>query len=303
MAKFRRNHTKGGGAFSNSIVRVVAILMIMAYGLYFFSKDALLPDQDNDTVQEYEVPVSTSQNDRYYIPRSPSKDIIHHDWYSLGYNEDHEQAEWVAYELRKDQLQVPNVKYDRYFRPDYDVETRSAFHRDYSNSGYTRGHLAPAGDMAFDLKAIEESYFMSNISPQLEQFNGGIWRELEENIRNWAYDDKNLYITTGPMLDREIITRIGKNKVSVPKYFYKVIVDIKGPEYKGIGFIIENKRSNQPLEKYAMTIDEVEEATGYDFFPDLMSEEMQNKVESQLDLDKWDFDPQKFRTRNARWDK
>jgi endonuclease G len=198
-------------------------------------------------------------------------------------------------------LKIPNVEREREFRPDYDVSTGSAFHRDYTRSGYTRGHLAPAGDMAFSTNAMKESFFMSNMSPQAEAFNGGIWRELEENVRDWAYKENHLYVVTGPALKQGVIKKIGDNKVSVPKYFYKVILDLSGKEQKGIGFIIPNEKSEIHLREYAVSIDSVEKFTGINFFVDLMSEELEDEIEERLDDGKWPFDAQRFKTRNSRY--
>ena len=303
MTKFRRNHNKSGNSFSTTIIRVVAFLLIGGFALAYIS-NSINPEtavlDDNNTV--YEVPPADNPDERFYIPISSSQAIIHHENYSLAYSEKHEQAEWVAYELRRDQLKLPNVKREREFRPDYKVKSRSAFHRDYTRSGYTRGHLAPAGDMAFNEVAMKESFFMSNMSPQLEAFNGGIWRELEETIRDWAYKEGRLYVATGPILNQEIIKKIGDNKVSVPKYFYKVILDFQQPEHKAIGFIIENNRSDIHLREYAVTVDEVERQTGIDFFPDLMLDELEEEIESTLEINKWKFDNRKFKERNRRYD-
>ncbi|MBK9735862.1 MAG: DNA/RNA non-specific endonuclease [Saprospiraceae bacterium] len=121
-----------------------------------------------------------------------------------------EQAEWTAYRMDRTKLNVPNVDRSGHFEPDYSVTTRSAFHRDYSNSGFTRGHLVPAGDMAFDTLAMRESFFMSNMSPQLRAFNNGIWKELEENVRDWTYKDETLYIITGPIQSKGQKKTIGQ---------------------------------------------------------------------------------------------
>ncbi len=251
---------------------------------------------------EYEIPEAHHPDERFYIPYSENDHIIHHTHYSLAYNEKHEQADWVAYELTKASLVKPNVKRERNFRPDHKVETKSALHRDYSHSGYTRGHLAPAGDMAFDETAMKESFFMSNMSPQIESFNGGVWNELEQAVRDWAYDNERVFVVTGPVLNNEIIKKIGDNKVSVPKYFYKVVLDINGKEKKGIGFILENDRSDIHLREYAVSIDSVEALTGIDFFPDIMMDQLEEDLESNFDVRDWRFEEGRFRSRNKRWD-
>lgn len=296
MAKFRRNHTKSGNFFSSTFIRVIAFLFMAAFALYYILKDA--PRLVEHT---YEVPVATDVSKRFYLPEWDAAVVIHHSYYSLAYNEEHEQADWIAYELTKEQLKVPNVEREREFRPDDDVPTGSAFHSDYTRSGYTRGHLAPAGDMAFSTKAMKESFYMSNMSPQIEAFNRGIWRELEENIRDWTYVDEHLYIVTGPVLSQGVIKKIGDSGVSVPKYFYKVVLDIEGEKQKGVGFIIPNERSELPLENYAVTIDSVEQFTGFDFFGDLMDDELEAKIESQFTPSEWKYNRQGFLERNSRF--
>ncbi len=300
MAKLRRNHKQSGNVLSIAVIRVAAFVLIGGFAVFYIS-ESLKKEISFPSESEYEIPAATNPEERFYIPISPSKEIVNHKYYSLAYNEEHEQAEWVAYELSKSQLLLPNVERETQFRPDPAVQTKSALHRDYINSGFTRGHLAPAGDMAFNEEAMTQSFFMSNISPQLESFNVGIWNELENDVRDWAFDNGRVYVVTGPVLNGPILKKIGENKVSVPKYFYKVILEIQGKEKNGIGFIIENDRSDIHLKEYAVSIDSVENFTGYDFFPDLMIDELEEEIESKFDVSKWRFDPKRFEMRNEKW--
>ncbi len=221
------------------------------------------------------------------LPKAkPGDMIIHHIGYFLSYNETHEQANWVAYELT---LKEVNGTFKRTndFRPDPMVKTGSASLADYKGSGYDRGHLAPAADMKWSLKAMSESFYTSNMSPQRPSFNRGIWKRLEEQVRKWAVNNKSVYIATGGVLTSGLI-KIGPNQVSVPEKFYKVILDYQEPELKGIGFILPNKGSKEPLENYAITIDKVESMTGIDFFHKL-PDEIEEEIESKVDLSRWDF--------------
>ena len=122
------------------------------------------------------------------------------------------------------------------------------------------------------------------MSPQIWNFNGGIWRELEENVRNWAYKNDHLYIVTGPVLKGAMQEQIGSNNVSVPPAYYKVILDYTEPDAKAIAFLMDNEISYQPIEKYAVTIDEVEEVTGIDFFHALLDDETEERLESSFDI-------------------
>jgi endonuclease G, mitochondrial len=216
----------------------------------------------------------------------PGDKIISHTGYSFLYNEKHEQATWVAYELTKKET-AKLVKRKNNFIPDPDVKTGTADDIDYEGSGYDKGHLAPAADMCWSESSMEESFYFSNMSPQEPGFNRGIWKKLEEQVRNWAIAYNSVYIVTGPVLS-DGLPVIGPDKVSVPKYYYKVILDYTGPETKGIGFIIPNSGSNQPLQKYAVSIDSVEKFTGIDFFPALPDNE-ERLIESNLCIKCWSW--------------
>ncbi len=220
-------------------------------------------------------------------PGRPVKgEIVEHIGYTLGYNEKHEQAEWVYYQLTKAEVEGTVPRKDA-FRQDAAVSTGSASLADYRSSGFDRGHLAPAADMKWSETAMSESFFMSNMSPQSPGFNRGIWKRLEAKVREWAVENEEIYIVTGPFLVNGLPT-IGSNEVSVPNAYYKVILDLKGNETKGIGFILENKGSNQPLESFAVTIDSVESLSGLDFFGNLEDSQESNH-ESVIDLSLWGF--------------
>jgi endonuclease G len=212
--------------------------------------------------------------------------IIHHEGYVLSYNERHEQANWVAYELT-DIETVPIVKRNNKFMSDPVIKTESANTDDYLKSGYDRGHLAPAGDMAWSEKSMEESFYYSNMSPQTPSFNRGIWKKLEEQMRHWANEYHSIYIATGPILDSHLVT-IGFNNVSVPKYYYKVILNAQGSTVKGIGFILPNATSTLPLQHYAVTIDSVEKMTHINFFPKL-DDNIEMQIEHHFNLNEWNW--------------
>lgn len=221
------------------------------------------------------------------LPKPKPRDlIIHHIGYVLSYNEPHEQANWVAYELTLEEVNG-SFKRTNDFRPDPKVKTGSASLADYRGSGYDRGHLAPAADMKWSPIAMSESFYMSNMSPQRPSFNRGIWKRLEEQVRKWAVNNKSVYIATGGVLTSGLI-KIGPNQVSVPEKFYKVILDYQEPELRGIGFILPNKGSKEPLENYAITIDKVESMTGIDFFHKLPNE-IEAEIESEVNLSRWNF--------------
>jgi len=288
MAKFRQNHTRGnsrgGGLFYGKLVMFTVVLVVLALGGMKMLSGVSLDDFSGDG-QGLEI---LDKGERYYLPTSTTNNVIHHKYYSLSYNERHEIPEWVAYELTAADLKVKNVKRARRFNVDKAVKGNSASHGDYINSGYTRGHMAPAGDMAFSKEAMKETFFMSNMAPQSKEFNAGIWNKLEQQGRDWAYDNKRLFVVTGPVI-KDIKTWIGKNEVGVPKSFYKIFLDLEGSEQKAIAFLMPHADSKKHLREFAVTIDEIEELTGIDFFGELLEDDLEDKLESTVNIRDWDF--------------
>ncbi|MDZ4681269.1 MAG: DNA/RNA non-specific endonuclease [Saprospiraceae bacterium] len=298
MAKFKMNHTReSAGKSTGTMVKVGLFGAIITALFFFFNKftgggnnEAAIPKEE----------VADTYTNEFYLPTA-SGQVVKHRFYSLSYVEAHEQAEWVAYTLTRDNLKKGWVERQDNFLPDPKVRTESATPNDYRNSGYDRGHLVPAADMAFDEDAMMETFFMSNISPQAKNFNKGIWRELEELTRSWAEKNVKLFVVTGPILTGAVKGKIGANEVSIPTAFYKVLLDLNEPEKKAIAFVVPNEISYEPLYKYVKSVDEVEQLTGIDFFPELMPKEMEQELEARYNLDLWEFNKKKFETRTQKW--
>lgn len=224
------------------------------------------------------------------IPYSPyDEQVVEHKGYTLGYNEENEQPNWVAYSLTKANLSNPVTERDGDFKEDPKVITKSATKADYVKSNYDRGHLAPAADFKWDSTAMNESFYMSNMSPQKPDFNRGIWSSLEGVVRNNAYNNEILYITTGPVFYEDVTKKtIGQNKVRVPDAFYKALLVYKNKDKKAIGFLLPNEKGNKPLSSYTLSIDNLEKITGLDFFYKLDDEE-EDKIERTYNLGDWEF--------------
>lgn len=207
--------------------------------------------------------------------------------FDLGYNEQFEQASWVAYVLTRGEIESGHVDRTNNFRPDISIVTGSASLQDYRGSGFDRGHLAPAGDMKWNQIAMNESFLMSNMSPQAPSFNRGIWKRLEEKVRSWAIEKDSLYVITGPVLE-PIDSFIGENEVGVPGLYFKVLVDLSPPDHDFIAFLLPNTGSSDGLDDYAITVDSLEVITGYDFFASAPDQLGIDWLEKHLDLDRWD---------------
>lgn len=304
MARRNSSSNSGGFLFKTGLFAALAGLAFFLFNQFGGKKSA----QPTDTRPPIEIPddksqvpsmktQEESQVSEEILPASAGE-VVRHTWFALGYSEDHEQAEWVAYELTRSRLDENWAERPNTFRPDPAVRTESATPRDYSSSGYDKGHLCPAADMAFDAAAIDETFFMSNMSPQVPAFNMGIWRELEELTRDWARRFKHLYVVTGPVLTQPAKGQIGFSKVTVPAAYYKVL--LAPDQQRAIAFMLPNQVSDKPVMDFACSIDNVEETTEIDFFPQLLKG-LGEELEGSLDKDAWPINRTRYEQRVKVW--
>ncbi len=222
-----------------------------------------------------------------YLPTSTTGQVVKHHYYTLSYNEDYENAEWVAYSLSPKQISRRQIERPHFVR-DPLVKTRSAHYKNYYPNGYEKGHLLPAGDRRFSVEAYDETFYTSNVSPMDHYFNGGIWNQLEKQVRYWAKRYGKLYIVTGGVLQPGL-ERIGRERVAVPDYFYKIILDYqKSGKARIIGFLIPHKDLQEDLRHFVVPVDSIEKVTGIDFFPAL-PDNIENRLESTEHPEQWKF--------------
>ena len=220
------------------------------------------------------------------IPFLKSKDsIIYHTGYSVSYNQKFRQANWVGYQLTKAETSKLFNRENK-FVPDPLIKgTDNGI--DYEKSGYDRGHLCPAADMGYSKITMAESFYYSNMSPQIPGFNRGIWKQLEEQTRNWAIEYDSLYILVGPIFS-DTMKVIGPHQVAIPNAYYKVILDNHKGKEKMIGFVMRNEGSKNSLQSFAVSVDSVEVLTGIDFFP-ILDDSLETKLESLVLLNVWNW--------------
>ncbi|MBQ4818787.1 DNA/RNA non-specific endonuclease [Aquimarina sp. MMG016] len=257
------------------------LIIIVTVGFYYLEGNI-----ENSKTGDSDGVKDSAELSFFYLPTSTTGAIVTHNFYSLSYSEKHEQAEWVAYELKKEHLSKNEIKRP-YFEEDRKVRTSSADWRNYKKSGYDRGHLCPAGDRRFSHEAFEETFLTSNISPQDHEFNSGIWNKLEQKVRYWANKYNGVYVVTGGVLTDNLET-IGYEHVSVPKYFYKIVLDKDGDDAKMIAFLFPHRESDEPLNRFVVAVDKIEELTGIDFFTSL-DDPLENKLERSTDTKNWKF--------------
>ena len=228
----------------------------------------------------------------YGLPKlENNEELIEHKAYMLVYSEQYEQAKWVAH-IIPTAIIDGNVGRTNNFRIDPLIKTGSSEEKDYfvkhkengkmvyEGFGYDRGHLAPSADFKWSKTALSESFYYSNMSPQVGAFNRGAWAKLEGMMRHYVKENNSdLFIVTGPILN-DNLPKIekGVNKVSIPKYYFKIAYDSKNS--RAIAFIMPNKENEYPIEYYAVSIDSVEKLTNIDFFYNL-NDSIENIIESQ----------------------
>ncbi len=298
MAKFRMNHARSSrGAGGMHILRIAlffALILLLLFAVY------RLREQGRAFLEQAEEPVQ----ERFYLPKGDEHcQLIHHRYFSLCYDEDKEVPRWVAYSLTASSLRVKKVGRSNDYRPDAAIPTASADPYDYRGSGYDRGHLVAAADRAFHPEAMSETFLMSNIAPQEHLFNGGIWRELEQNTRRWAREKGKLYVIIGPIYETERPKRIGRNRVAVPDAFFRVLLAVGEGPVEGTAFVIPNAVSDRPLQDYQLSIDSVESLTGLDFFDELLTDSLEEAVESDFSTSSWQGSERAYRNRVEKWNK
>lgn len=222
------------------------------------------------------------------IPRlieSRSQQVIEHVAYTVSFNADWNIPNWVAYSLTKEET-VGETTRASHFYPDPEIKHNPVITKDYSHSGFDRGHMAPAADMKWSEQAMRESFYMTNICPQNQSLNRGDWNDLEELARDWARKYGEIFIACGPIVEEGCQVIGHDRKIVVPSAFYKVFLRKTATSWTSIGFVFPNQAGNRPLMTYMMSVNEVETMTGIDFFFHL-PDGVEEQVEANNELIDW----------------
>ena len=212
--------------------------------------------------------------------------ILNHTAYTTNYNPKLLVPNWVAYELTAEETDGPWTRRGLNFMSDPDYEGVQADYSDYRGSGYSRGHLAPAGDMKWDSIAMLESFYYTNCIPQDEALNNGKWNQLENKTRQWARKYGKVFVITGPLFYQTDTLRIGPHGIAVPQACFKALLAPTETGYTAIAFIMKNGEENRSMNECAVTIDELEETLGLDLFCNIPDEE-ENAAECQIIWENW----------------
>ncbi len=284
MAKKRKKQAGGG------LKGFILLAAIIIGALYLYQNDGKI--FSSETIRTLTDKASVTENTNAKAPdgryslqleipktiRQRDETIITHTGYTVSYNHHYKTPNWVAWELTRQETTGEEGRTNQ-FLPDPSLPEPRVETSDYTHSGYDRGHMAPAADMKWSEKAMEESFYMSNICPQNRKLNRDDWGDLEEKCREWAKKYGRVYIACGPIYDKASPKRIGKHQVAVPDRFFKVVLIYNRKNPIAMGFLFENKAHHQNLKNYMVKVDQVEEETGLDFFSKV-PDEVENRIES-----------------------
>ncbi len=283
MAKKKKRKKKSSARRNNNLVTLLMLILI-ACGVWYLMQHAdarsVFGNSHTSTLDHIE------KAEMARTPAGTPEQLLLRTGYTASYNRQWKLPNWVCYELVRSELQGSASRSNR-FVSDPDVEGTPADTRDYTRSGYDRGHMAPAADMKWSEQAMEESFLLSNICPQAPGLNRGRWKELEELVREWAQRDSALLIACGPIVNKTPKT-IGRHRIAVPSRYFKVVAAPYASRPRGIAFLFDNSYDQPSLQALAVPIDSVEKLTGIDFFYNL-PDSIETPIESNLWTETWNL--------------
>ena len=227
---------------------------------------------------------SFSQEAMWYHKCSDT--ILNREYFIICYNKAYKVPNWVSYKMTAHMESNDTIPRTDHFKTDSLIKKFSAHPGDYTNSGYQRGHLCSAEDMAWSEASMHKTFIMTNVAPQNGDLNEKSWYYLEEKVRKWAISEGSVYVTSGTIVEKKHKTI--KNNVAVPSYFYKIVLVEKDMSYKMIAFLFKNEGSNNTLQEHVVSVNYLESVTGIDFYPEL-PDGIEDALESSHEVADWKF--------------
>ncbi|MCH5226677.1 MAG: DNA/RNA non-specific endonuclease [Muribaculaceae bacterium] len=220
------------------------------------------------------------------LPWGTPEQIKEYTGFTVSFNKDNHTPNYVAWELLDSEVSYDVDRSDNFWQ-DLEIEGCPA-HADYTHSGYDRGHMCPAADQKWSVEAMNDCFVMANMCPQAHELNAGAWEALENKTRQWAKRDKAVWVIAGPIYDENDTKRIGLYNIHprVPGNFFKVLLALEVEEPRAIAFVFPNMASPGNMMEYAMSVDDLEEMLGYDFFS-VLPDDIENKVEAKRSFAEW----------------
>ena len=277
----KRNNKKSSNLFDLAKTTVkTALWIVIVFALIFLLGRFIY----NDLYPAPKIEIQAQGLTDVKLPSGMKNVVCHYSGFTSYFNPETHIPNCVAYEIIESETTGDEPR-KKSFEADHTIDG-CAESSDYRNSGYDRGHMAPAADMKWSKEAMEESFLMTNICPQVKSLNSGIWHRLEQRVREWAARDSSIIVVCGPIFTPgKPVEQIGEIGVAVPHRFFKALY-APGRNI-GIAFIFDNDKVKGGLRKYAVTIDSVERETGLDLFYNL-PDDIENEVENQCNYKLWE---------------
>lgn len=266
---------------------------------------------DNVSVTGYEIPHLNNQN--VYADHYVTMDGVQILNYALEWDNTKRHANWVAFTFDTT-TSADNVKRTDAWSVDPKLPAEMQVQEsDHKNDGFDKGHLCASEDRVYLKEANEQTFYYSNMSPQLNDFNGGFWGKLEARVQTWGrstaegvYD--KVYVTKGGTLNKLLKNFKGTtvnggtpttdangftiHGLACPEYYYMAVLSQKDDVFHAIAFLVPHKEgmtrnpSSDELKEYVVSVDKLEEETGIDFFCNL-PDVLENEVEAAYNLNDW----------------
>ena len=277
----KRNNKKSSNLFDLAKTTVkTALWIVIVFALIFLLGRFIY----NDLYPAPKIEIQAQGLTDVKLPAGMKNVVCQYSGFTSYFNPETHIPNCVAYEIIESETTGDEPR-KKSFEADHTIDG-CAESSDYRNSGYDRGHMAPAADMKWSKVAMEESFLMTNICPQVKSLNSGIWHRLEQRVREWAARDSSIIVVCGPIFTPgKPVEQIGEIGVAVPHRFFKALY-APGRNI-GIAFIFDNDKVKGELRKYAVTIDSVERETGLDLFYNL-PDDIENEVENQCNYKLWE---------------
>lgn len=220
------------------------------------------------------------------LPEGTPQQVKEYTSFTLNFNKDNHTANYVAWELLSSETTGSANRNNYNYWVDKDLEGCLSTDFAYSTYSYERGHMCPAADNKWSGAAMKDCMVMANMCPQLRQLNSGLWSTLEEKEREWAKRFGSVWIIAGPLYSDTDTLYVGGAKARVASAYFKAFLYNDNNNPKAIAFVFQNGSNPGNLKDYAMSIDQLEEVTGYDFFSAL-PDDIENVIEATCNFSDW----------------
>ncbi len=276
-------------------MKVKSIILIALFAAVAIVAAVAFKDAPSTAVEPSDSTAASTQNTqaesdlssltKVMVPAGADYTPLSYEGFDVAFSPSHHQPAYVAWVLTPDHTDGPFSRKDVDFASDPSVSGCASL-ADYKGSGYDRGHMAPAADMKWSLKAMQHCHYLTNMCPQDNALNSGAWATVEKNTRKWASKYGALVIIAGPVLTDVMPRTIGSSHIPVPERFFKVILAPQANPPMGIAFIMPNSKVEGGAQSTTATIDQIEAITGYDFFSAL-PDDIETQLEAHSALHEW----------------